>query len=584
MKKNTIFRQLWIEFRWVIIGLIWIASLLLGMVGFTNFSLENGSNWSFGDILYRTLQLPKLSAGDVDGKMNDYLEVARFLLPSISVYAIILGFFSLLEKQLQWLKLLAIRDHCVICGLGRKGGFLAKDLLRQGLKVVVIESDSNCKETKLIQKKGGIVLDGDATKQEVLNSAKISRAKYLICLLGNDSMNLQAAIQAYQIAKIKKSKELNCTICITSKDLLHLIKYNELFPTNDIPFRLVVFNPYDRTARSLLLRDEVLDSSSNDDNRHLLIVGWGQLGESLIIQAVNSWRLSRKSNLIITVLDRSAQERFSSLVERYPGIQQSCTINPIELDLSNNVQLTTEIQQLKSAVDTAYLCLSDPVLSLQVFLCLNRLPNLRHIQYRIRLDNQSDFATVFTTSMLNNNNSKDVMLYDLYENSCKGDLVFSDTRTNLARGLFELYNTNNINDPENKRITYRWEQLPIDVQNANLNQADRVFLLLNSIGCTFAYTQCSDEEIVTFTEDEIETMAKLEHLLWSKEKTENGWKYGDIRDPQLKTHPVLLSWEKLPDYEKEKNRKTVIELPSLLAKIGFQIVKTDSHVGNEFGK
>lgn len=573
MRRNSVLRQFWIEFRWVIIFFTWVASLLLGLIGFYYFSIENGLNWSLGDIVYRTLQLPKLSAGDVDGKMNVYLEVARFLLPAISVYAIILGFFSLLEKRLQWLKLMTIRDHFVICGLGRKGGFLAQDLLSQGLKVVVIESDSNCKETKLIRKKGGIVLEGDATKQEALNSAKIFRAKHLICLLGNDSLNLQAAMQAYQITKKIKSKELNCTICITSKDLVHLIKNNELFPTNEIPFRLMVFNPYDRTARSLLIRDEVFNSSSNDTNRHLLIVGWGLMGESLIIQAVDSWRNNKNSNLVITVLDRSAQERFSSLVERYPGIQQFCRINPIEIDLSNNYQLNTEIQRINLFVDTAYLCLSDPVLSLQVYLCLIRLPNLRHIQYRIRLDNQSDFSTVFTTNMLNNNNSKNVMLYDLYENSCKGDLVLSDARTNLARGLFEMYNINNVNNLENKRITNLWEQLSIDEKISNLNQADRIFLLLNSIGRTFTYSQCSDEEVVAFTEDEIETMAKLEHSLWCKEKTENGWRYSDVRNTQLKTHPVLLPWDKLPDHEKAKNRKTVIELPNLLAKVGFQIEK-----------
>lgn len=575
MRKNSGLRQFWIEFRWVIIGFTWVSSLLLGFIGFYSFSLDNELNWSIGDIVYRTLQLPKLSAGDVNGKMNGNLEVARFLLPGISVYAIILGFFSLMEKQLQWLRLITIRDHIVICGLGRKGGFLAKDLLSQGLKVVVIESDSNCKEAKLIRKKGGIVLEGDATKQEVLNSAKIFRAKHLICLLGNDSLNLQAAMQAYQITKKIKSKELNCTICITSKDLVQLIKNNELFPTNEIPFRLMVFNPYDRTARSLLIRDEVFNSSSNDANRHLLIIGWGQLGESLIIQAANTWGFSKKCNLVITVLDRSAQERFSSLVERYPSIQQNCKINPINVDLSNNFQLISELQRLEPGVDTAYLCLSDPVLSLQVYLCLLRLPNLRNIQYRIRLDNQSDFSTAFTTNILNNHNSKNVMLFDLYENSCKGDLVLTDARTNLARGLFELYNTNSINDPENMRITNMWEQLSIDEKRTNLNQADRIFLLLNSIGRTFTYSQCSDEEVVAFTEDEIETMAKLEHSLWCKEKTENGWRYSDVRDTQLKTHPVLIPWDKLPDHEKAKNRKTVIELPNLLATVGFQIEKIE---------
>ena len=64
---------------------------------------------------------------------------------------------------------------------------------------------------------GAIVLDGDATNQDVLVSARILHARNLVCLLGNDSENLQTAYQAYQISRARKAGKLTTS---TAAELL----------------------------------------------------------------------------------------------------------------------------------------------------------------------------------------------------------------------------------------------------------------------------------------------------------------------------------------------------------------------------
>ena len=43
------------------------------------------------------------------------------------------------------------------------------------------------------------------------------------------------------------------------------------------------------------------------------------------------------------------------------------------------------------------------------------------------------------------------------------------------------------------------------------------------------------------------------HLNWLKEKERTGWKYGEVKDENLKTHPCFLPYDKLPEEQKKKD-------------------------------
>lgn len=44
------------------------------------------------------------------------------------------------------------------------------------------------------------------------------------------------------------------------------------------------------------------------------------------------------------------------------------------------------------------------------------------------------------------------------------------------------------------------------------------------------------------------------HKYWIKDKKKNGWKFGEKKDVEKKEHPCLVSWSKLPEEEKRKDR------------------------------
>lgn len=71
----------------------------------------------------------------------------------------------------------------------------------------------------------------------------------------------------------------------------------------------------------------------------------------------------------------------------------------------------------------------------------------------------------------------------------------------------------------------------------------------------------------------IEEMAKNVHEVWAKNRLEDGWTYGALRDDVRKTHPCLVPYEDLPESEKEYDRATSQETLKLILKLGFDISK-----------
>lgn len=72
-----------------------------------------------------------------------------------------------------------------------------------------------------------------------------------------------------------------------------------------------------------------------------------------------------------------------------------------------------------------------------------------------------------------------------------------------------------------------------------------------------------------------EEIAKNVHEVWSQNRMNDGWTYGEQRDDAKKTHPCLVAYEELSDSEKEYDRATSQETIKLILKLGFEITKKE---------
>jgi hypothetical protein len=73
---------------------------------------------------------------------------------------------------------------------------------------------------------------------------------------------------------------------------------------------------------------------------------------------------------------------------------------------------------------------------------------------------------------------------------------------------------------------------------------------------------------VLFHVDNPDAGDSASHDEWSRVKREDGWVYGEVKDPEAKTHPCLVAFEDLPPEQQMKDtlfRSTVHHLWSLAA-------------------
>jgi voltage-gated potassium channel len=87
-----------------------------------------------------------------------------------------------------------LTGHVIICGYGRIGVLLARDLAAAGTPLLVLERSAD--RLAEAQAAGHLVLAGDATEEEVLVRAHVDLARTLATVLPNDAANVFITLSA----------------------------------------------------------------------------------------------------------------------------------------------------------------------------------------------------------------------------------------------------------------------------------------------------------------------------------------------------------------------------------------------------
>ena len=99
-----------------------------------------------------------------------------------------------------------LTNHTLLCGYGRVGQQLAKELLAAGQKFVII--DTNLERLREAESLGCLVLVGDCTDEEILKTGGIDRARVVASVLSDDAANVFLTLTV---------RELNSTVQIIAR-------------------------------------------------------------------------------------------------------------------------------------------------------------------------------------------------------------------------------------------------------------------------------------------------------------------------------------------------------------------------------
>jgi voltage-gated potassium channel len=185
--------------RYAILALA--GALIFGTVGF---HLVEG--WSLGDSFYVTVQtLTTVGYGD-EPPRSQAGRLFAVVVMLIGAGGVALAVSTIVQSVVQWelvstfgqrrltKKMSKLRDHYIICGSGRVGSHLIRDLKAANESFVVIEKDPQ--RAAGFSQLGLNVLVNDATLEESLRDVGVTQARGLAACLPNDADNVYVVLTA----------------------------------------------------------------------------------------------------------------------------------------------------------------------------------------------------------------------------------------------------------------------------------------------------------------------------------------------------------------------------------------------------
>jgi voltage-gated potassium channel len=184
--------------------LILSAALIVLIISFGTAGYMSIERWSFLDSLYMTIiTITTVGFKEIhDLSFSGKLFTIILIIGGVGtvLYALGTGAKLVLEGELQEIfgrkrlekKLKELKDHYIICGHGRMGKIISRELRGEKLSFVVIEKNLDT----LNEKEYIVFLEGDATRDETLKKAGIEKAKCLISVLPTDAENLFVVLSA----------------------------------------------------------------------------------------------------------------------------------------------------------------------------------------------------------------------------------------------------------------------------------------------------------------------------------------------------------------------------------------------------
>lgn len=559
------------QMEWLLVGLLAIGAFTAGCIGFREYAANASIAYGLSDNLYHTLQLLTLNSGAVPPPIPWKLEAARFLAPILFFYTLLRAGFLVFHERLSLLPLRRMEQHVILCGYGRIGQCLADGFLKQKKRVVVIEQDVEHPDLALAKQKGILVLPGNATREEVLAKAGLERASDLIITCGSDGTNTAVATAAHTHLQQSTSWKRSITgrVHLENQQVHPMLEPYECRQGAN-GFSLRPFSISEISARRVLKEFPLDRNGITPDSPlrpHLVIVGLGSFGESMLLQALRCGHYANRRLLKVTVVDQRATMRRQELLVRFPALPTLADIEFVETNGESPEGFTSlpEWENDANFLLTLAVCFDDDEKSLNTSLMLSHLVRSRNIPILARMTRNQGLASLLRNLDHRGEVGCDIHPFGEIDYACDVEYVMEEGLDLMARHVHQHYLQKRLKDGVRLNSTPAmrvWDHLPESFRRANREQADHIPVKLRALGDSTVVSQPAD--LPDLSQEQVEHLAPMEHARWSASKILQGWAYGPERDDRSKTTPHLVPWEELDESVRELDREAIREIPSLL--------------------
>lgn len=548
----------------MLFGMIAVVALVLGYVGLATYLRQRPDlGRSVADLTYYDLQLFVMDSVPLDrgGPYPLTLEIARFAAPAVTVYALIDAIYVLFSDRLRRFRIRRLRGHHVVCGTSPAARVLAERLRATGERVVTVspqdDGDLGVGHHHLV---------GDPSQTRMLQWAGAHRARVLYAFSDDSAANARVALTAQRLHRNRR-EPLIAYMYVADPDLCQGLRARRLGLAQGPGFRLDFFNPAQLAARAFLEENPL-----KQEDRRVLIVGLTPFGREVAVELARQRQmLTDAGRGVMTLVDPDASRIVAELEARYAFLRE-WDLNVIDCE-------TTEFEAgALESPERTFLCQHEAEEALRLALTAVGLWRNTAGQIVVSVDQSATYGQAFAVQPggpLLDGLSGQLTVQGIFDTACDPARIGDDLIEQFARAMHEHYVRDRIRQGETRWVNTSlvpWRELPETLRNANRSQATDIGRKLAAITATLA-PRVDAAPHFSFTADELERLARMEHIRWAREREREGWSHGPLRDNDRRLHPDLVEWQNLSEEAKSKDLNAIRVLPEILADAGFQIVR-----------
>lgn len=616
-KKSLIWKiqHFFKEYSWIVLLSLFIIALISGIWGFAIAFDAMGKTQGFNNIFYYTLQLFTLQSG-MDVVVNNYqLEAARFLAAIFTFYTLFFILWILLE-HMQKIVIRLTRGHIVICGLGYLGPAIARRFI-DSKRVVIIEKDPHNQDLEIWQDEGAIIFQGDATREEILRKAHIERASDIFIVTGNDEINVEILVKSTQIieglsaqkpryfgktwswlARTHKKlslllvkhgilsriykQETRCHVHIVDRDLNDLLlQANLMVDSHNKLLKMDFFNLYQIAGCCILKRHPPFtDVRPDAPPPHILVIGTGRMGESVIVKTAKKWRKSgsKSKQILVSCISNDAAKKGEYYQWKYQSLKNYCDLKAIDLDVKSlDFKKGSFIEPVmeRGPVSLVYICIDNISVGMTAALTLAQFPDFKNVRIVVRSTYCGSAVEIFRELESRSRASgffSNIIPFPIVDDDCCLTYICNGLREMMARASHANYIEHKLKEGATPDSAMKpWNELTPDLRESTLEQVDHMYYKIHQANCRIANRKDWDEKLFEFSEKQVEDLAELEHKRWCEDRRKKGWIYSEKTDKPRRRSEWMVPYANLPQNMKEYDRDPVRRIPEYLEIVDLKV-------------
>ncbi|MCF8879434.1 hypothetical protein L5876_06385 [Hyphobacterium sp. SN044] len=321
---------------------------------------------------------------------------------------------------------------------------------------------------------------------------------------------------------------------------------------------LITVSEHSASARAVLHRHPayLLAERAGHGRVHILIAGFGGLGEALVRDLLHTNLVSFLDRPMITVLDLQAPKKSKTFALRYPGLADHYDISFIECDAAavDEAACTRLVERLERApLTAAYVTTGEQAPPLAVALALQEQARRQGLFEAPIFIAARDGAGLPVRPGGADFQPCELAAFGSWSEINSAGGLLDREPDQLAREVHETY----LKFEAAGEASVPWPRLKERFRNSNRRAVAHTHAKLASLGFDIsplirnrpiATTRpvVATGETLFRNATEFMNIARLEHERWNADRLVDGWRYGPTRDDLKRTHPNLVSFDELP--------------------------------------